>query len=61
MGRYDNLVEQIRTINTEEIKDWYSNMSNDMKVIEAELLLITAIRLLPFPESQLYDRQYLLQ
>lgn len=40
MGRYDNLVEQIRTINTEEIKDWYSNMSNDMKIVEEQKVYI---------------------
>jgi len=36
MGRYDNLVEKIKTINTEEVKDWYSNMSNDMKIVEEQ-------------------------
>jgi hypothetical protein len=40
MGRYDNLVEQIKTINTEEIKDWYSNMSNDMKIVEEQRVYI---------------------
>ena len=40
MGRYDNLVEQIRTINTEEIKDWYSNMSNNMKIVEEQKVYI---------------------
>ena len=40
MGRYDNLVEKIKTINTEEIKDWYSNKGSDMKVIEEQKVYI---------------------
>ena len=40
MGRYDNLVEKIKTINTEEVKDWYSNMGSDMKVIEEQKIYI---------------------
>jgi hypothetical protein len=40
MGRYDNLVEKIKTINTEEIKDWYSNMGNDMKIVEEQKVYI---------------------
>ena len=40
MGRYDNLVEQIRTIDTEEVKDWYSNKGSDMKVIEEQKVYI---------------------
>jgi len=40
MGRYDNLVEKIKTINTEEVKDWYSNKGSDMKVIEEQKVYI---------------------
>lgn len=40
MGRYDNLVEKIKTINTEEVKDWYSNMSNDMKIVEEQKVYV---------------------
>ena len=40
MGRYDNLVDKIKTINTEEVKDWYSNMSSEMKVIEEQKVYI---------------------
>ena len=40
MGRYDNLVEKIKTINTEEVKDWYSNMSNDTKIVEEQKVYV---------------------
>ena len=34
MGRYDNLVEQIKTIDTEVVKDWNKNTDPDMKILE---------------------------
>jgi hypothetical protein len=40
MGRYDNLVEQIKTIDTEEVKDWDKNTDPDMKVIEEQKVYI---------------------
>ena len=40
MGRYDNLVEQIRTIDTEEVKDWDSNINLGMKVVEEQKVYI---------------------
>ena len=40
MGRYDNLVEQIKTIDTEEVKDWNKNTDPDMKVIEDQKVYI---------------------
>jgi hypothetical protein len=40
MGRYDNLVEQIRTIDTEEVKDWDSNIDLGMKVVEEQKVYI---------------------
>jgi hypothetical protein len=40
MGRYDNLVEQIKTIDTEEVEDWDKNTDPDMKVIEEQKVYI---------------------
>jgi hypothetical protein len=40
MGRYDNLVEQIKTLDTEEVKDWDKNTDPDMKVIEEQKVYI---------------------
>jgi len=40
MGRYDNLVEQIKTIDTEVIKDWDSNNNPGMKVVEEQRVYI---------------------
>lgn len=40
MGRYDNLVEQIKTIDTEVIKDWESNTDPSMKVVEEQKVYI---------------------
>jgi hypothetical protein len=40
MGRYDNLVEQIKTINTEVVKDWDKNTDPTMKVIEEQKVYI---------------------
>jgi hypothetical protein len=40
MGRYDNLVEQIKTIDTEVIKDWDSNTDPGMKVIEEQKVYV---------------------
>ena len=40
MGRYDNLVEQIKIIDTEEVKDWDKNTDPDMKVIEEQKVYI---------------------
>ena len=36
MGRYDNLVEIIKTVDTESIKDWDKNTDPESKVIEAQ-------------------------
>jgi hypothetical protein len=40
MGRYDNLVEQIKTIDTEVVKDWNKNTNPDMKVLEEQKVYI---------------------
>ncbi len=40
MGRYDNLVEQIKTIDTEVVKDWNSNTEPGMKVVEDQKVYI---------------------
>jgi hypothetical protein len=40
MGRYDNLVEQIRTIDTGVVKDWDSNIDPGMKVVEEQKVYI---------------------
>jgi hypothetical protein len=40
MGRYDNLVEKIKTIDTEEIKDWDSNTDPAMKIVEEQKVYI---------------------
>jgi hypothetical protein len=40
MGRYDNLVEQIKTIDTEEVKDWDKNTDPDMKIVEEQKVYI---------------------
>ena len=40
MGRYDNLVEQIKTIDTEVIKDWNSNTDPGMKIVEEQKIYI---------------------
>lgn len=40
MGRYDNLVEQIKTIDTEVVKDWNKNNDPAMKVLEEQKVYI---------------------
>ena len=40
MGRYDNLVEQIKTIDTKEVKDWNKNTDPAMKVVEEQKVYI---------------------
>ena len=40
MGRYDNLVEQIKTIDTEVVKDWNSNTDPSMTVIQEQKVYI---------------------
>ena len=40
MGRYDNLVEQIKAIDTEVVKDWDKNTNPDMKVLEEQKVYI---------------------
>jgi hypothetical protein len=40
MGRYDNLVEQIKTIDTEVVKDWNKNADPAMKVVEEQKVYI---------------------
>lgn len=40
MGRYDNLVEKIKTINTEEVKDWDKNADPAMKIVEEQKVYI---------------------
>ena len=40
MGRYDNLVEQIKTIDTEVVKDWDKNADPAMKVVEEQKVYI---------------------
>jgi hypothetical protein len=40
MGRYDNLVEKIKTIDTEVVKDWDSNTDPAMKIVEEQKVYI---------------------
>ena len=40
MGRYDNLVEKIKSIDTEVVKDWDSNTDPSMKVVEQQKVYI---------------------
>jgi hypothetical protein len=40
MGRYDNLVSQIRSIEVEQIKDWSSNTDPAMKIVEEQKVYI---------------------
>jgi len=40
MGRYDNLVEQIKTIDTEVVKDWNKNTDPAMKILEEQKVYI---------------------
>ena len=40
MGRYDSLVEQIKTIKTEEVKSWDSNTNPVMNVVEQQKVYI---------------------
>jgi hypothetical protein len=40
MGRYDSLVEKIKTIDTEVVKDWNSNTDPEMKVLENQRVYI---------------------
>jgi len=40
MGRYDNLVEQIKTIDTEVVKDWDKNTDPAMKILEEQKVYI---------------------
>ena len=40
MGRYDNLVEKIKTIDTEEVKDWSSIRTTSSSVIEEQKVYI---------------------
>lgn len=40
MGRYDSLVEQIKTIKTEEVKNWDSNTDPVMNVVEQQKVYI---------------------
>ena len=40
MGRYDNLVEQIKIIDTEVVKDWNKNTDPDMKILEEQKVYI---------------------
>jgi hypothetical protein len=40
MGRYDNLVEQIKTIDTEVVKDWNKNTDPSMKILEEQKVYI---------------------
>ena len=40
MGRYDNLVEQIKTIDTEEVKDWTKDTDPAMKIVEEQKVYI---------------------
>jgi hypothetical protein len=54
MGRYDNLVEQIKTIDTEEVKDWTKNTNPGMKVIEEQKVYIW-IRLYLKEESDIKE------
>jgi hypothetical protein len=40
MGRYDNLVSQIQSIEVEQIKDWDSNTDPAMKIVEEQKVYI---------------------
>ena len=40
MGRYDNLVSQIKSIEVEQIKDWESNTDLAMKVVEEQKVYV---------------------
>jgi len=40
MGRYDNLVNQIKTIDTEEVKNWDKNTDPAMKIVEEQKVYI---------------------
>lgn len=40
MGRYDNLVSQIKSIEVEQIKDWDSNTDPAMKIVEEQKVYI---------------------
>jgi hypothetical protein len=40
MGRYDNLVEKIKTIDTEVVKDWNSNTDTAMKIVEEQKVYV---------------------
>ena len=40
MGRYDNLLEKIKTIDTEVVKDWDSNTDPAMKIVEEQKVYI---------------------
>jgi hypothetical protein len=40
MGRYDNLVEKIKTIDTEVVKDWDSNTDPAMKIVEEQKVYV---------------------
>jgi hypothetical protein len=40
MGRYDNLVEQIKTIDIEVVKDWNKNTDPAMKILEEQKVYI---------------------
>ena len=53
MGRYDNLVEQIKVIDTEEVKDWDKfNTNPAMKIVEEQKVYIW-IRLFLKEESNI--------
>jgi hypothetical protein len=52
MGRYDNLVEQIKTIDTEVVKDWDKNTDPAMKVLEEQKVYVW-IRLFLKEESNI--------
>lgn len=54
MGRYDNLVEQIKTFDTEDVKDWDKNTDPGMKVIEEQKVYIW-IRLYLKEESDIKE------
>jgi hypothetical protein len=40
MGRYDNLVEKIKSIEVEQIKDWDKNTDPAMKIVEEQKVYI---------------------
>jgi hypothetical protein len=52
MGRYDNLVEQIKTIDTGVVKDWNKNTDPAMTVVEEQKVYIW-IRLFLKEESNI--------